>query len=605
MRIVLLLILTLCASSASASYSGRIYPYVDSLLEQVQWREAGSVEELLRLPKDTQALRYSGVLDDKSWSAITKLEKIRWFDDSCSNEWGVTPNAVEKSRAWRGQIHTYVTDVFDHPRGFLEDFQELRVLTSFARGGGPFAPYHFNEIGLLEKLHTLVVGGGIAVNEVFLTPKDVTAIAGLPALRHLDLSYTLFLNGSAKQLAAARGLETLHLYCSFEWDGLAEALEKMPNLSHLSLGTGRSDEQYLPAIYKATKNLKHLEIIGSTLDYEGVKSPIPALLPKSLERLSLHGVTMGCEDLENLSKCTGLEYLKLDIGNYFEKSYDGDDILVLRELKSLHTLHLAAAAVTPSAPELMASLPRLEVVCVDFQNEYGFDETRQAWLRLGELKGLTELSVLALGNEFPNSVLKKIAELPNLTKLKIVVDELCEADIGVLSELKNLTDLTVGWSAYLSDSSLKVLSGHTSLERMTILLPENMPKDASKLLLAAVGTDNPKLRSLSIAGASVDPSALSGLADLKALQELKVQTDSCNQKLVAGLKECKQLKRVRLTATAKWKADAALHDLATKLSETQFDVDLSALVHSDSKSRKALLLPEKPYPANLWITTED
>ena len=301
---------------------------------------------------------------------------------------------------------------------------------------------------------------------------DVSPLAGLTQLTYLDLALTAV--SDVSPLAGLTQLTYLNLAITAVSD--VSPLAGLTQLTVLSLtGTAVSDVSPLAGLTQLTE-LRLLQTDVSDV------SPLAGLT--QLTWLSLWD-THAFSDVSPLAGLTQLTYLDLGITAVL-------DVSPLANLTQLTWLSLLQTDVSDVSP--LAGLTQLTVLRLD----------GTAVSDVSPLAGLTQLTELSLGGTTVSDV-SPLAGLPQLTELSLGGTTV--SDVSPLAGLPQLTELSLGGTAVSDVSPLAGLPQLTSLS-----LGGTAVSDVSPL------AGLPQLTSLSLRETAVsDVSPLAGLPQLTSL----------------------------------------------------------------------------------------
>ncbi|MEM7233390.1 MAG: glycosyltransferase, partial [Planctomycetota bacterium] len=439
-------------------------------------------------------------------------------------------------------------------------------------------------LGALNELRELWAGG---------TAADDAAIAALPAEKmfHLDVHGTRITDASV------------------------EAIGKMKNLNSLNL----SDTAVTGATFSklsGIEELRTLKLAGTSVTSEALDTITGPLVRETdppngpgggfawLNHLVLTDTRVTDSGLRNLSRLKRLFSLRLEGTQVTDRG-----LAPIARLPHLQNLHLDRTAVTDDGIAALTNSHRLRTLSLtrtgitdralsgvgDAMRRLAFSHTRVSDHGVETLARRTGLQEIELaGTAITDRALDTIAGLSSLQVVDLSATAVSDVGVEKLKPLNQLRELRLNRTA-VTDVSAEALANSTSLREVSLegsgvtangkaLLTRRHPRlsvelrrpwadeadddgDAwthlalrEDLSLADLGPPS-AVRSLSLAGSSVDAKTLAALQRLKKLESLNLSDTVLDDGLVQYLTTLTRLRTLHLSRTSI--SDAGLKHLAT------------------------------------------
>ncbi len=480
--------------------------------EQYHWLEVASNEDVECLPKGTRAVRITGYVDYEGWKLLAAVEGLEALDLYRADEGMQTMplNALPSLRV-------LFTSFDDETAKSVGALQNLEVLMS-QWSNCLVSDEAFLELGKLQKLHTLALGGNFAVDERRLSTPKVGVIASLNKLRRLDLSYNFFEEGAVVELKRLQQLEELVLYSAHKLEHLGDAVAGMTRLRWLALGLAKREAQVVSEVLKSAKSLERLDLVGSTGDYEGVESMVPVSLPTGLKQLHLWRPRLAVADWKRVVERTSLEQLTL----YAVHEEGGPDEFPFSSISALTNLkYLATSSIrtTPKLCRALANLPKLETLYVD-----GYSLTVESLNALCASKTLRSVAVNREHAVDEAWTIAAFSRLPALESLTVWSAGLAAEGITAFAGHKLLRELVLTGVPELLDEEIEVLGKLPALRRACIAFSDKIgPEDTEATVAALIA--NPQLSDLRLAGLPLNQPCVETLGKGQRLRHLYAELD--------------------------------------------------------------------------------
>ena len=237
-------------------------------------------------------------------------------------------------------------------------------------------PFNDKQLGHLRNLATLEA---LDLEGTDVSDLGLETIAGLPALRDLNLNFTSVSDRNLKSLSRLTRLTRLSLAGTLvEGTALGE-LAGLAHLDDLDLNSSRLTDAGMPHLSRLA-HLRRLALSNTDVSDAGLE---PLAAAANLEQLDLRGVDVGDEGLRRIARLGSLRDLNLNHGRFTDKGLahlkalpklerlrlvrtrlTDAGVIHLAQIKSLRSLKLDYTKVTDKGIELLASLP-LEDLTLD------------------------------------------------------------------------------------------------------------------------------------------------------------------------------------------------------------------------------------------------
>ncbi len=354
------------------------------------------------------------------------------FDDTQAQALAAFPR-LSRFSTWRSKLT-------DEGLASLAQLKELEYLEI---SSGRFSSRGLRSIGVLTKLQTLDLGDALILDD------DLSQLGGLSKLTELRFDPTFVTDDGLAHLGRLTGLASLALSGDLSAEGMAH-LKKLGGLESLTLSRGR----LAPGA---------LRTVGE----------LPALKQLSLSYLQC--------DLSELGDWQNSRLMSLSI----ESCPIADDLSGLEGLTSLRSVVLDQLPVTDKGLASIAMLPSLEYVTIDrlllsgsgFKSLVEHPHLEQLTARncliddagLEQFRGLQVHGLDLSGNLLTSSSAATFKSFPRLTSLMLSDNDLDDAAVPALVELKQLRFLEL-METPLSAESVQTL--RKSLMDCTVFVDE-------------------------------------------------------------------------------------------------------------------------------------
>lgn len=274
--------------------------------------------------------------------------------------------------------------------------------------------------------------GGSVIREASTPGNPVVAV---------DLGGVEVTDEVVKELVPLRHLTTLNLGYTFDTknrmtDAGAKDVARLKSLTTLRLGNCRVSDAGMKELGGLT-NLTALDLGGSDITDAGLSEL--ARLP-NLTDLRLGGRMMTDAGLKHLAPLTKLTSLSLATGSLATNKVTDVGLKELKSLGSLERLDLTNTKVANAGLKELAPLKKLSTL-----NLVGTGVTEAGVRELAGWNGLTDLSLGGAWvlQDFRDAMVKEIAALGRLNRLRLSGAELTDANLRELARLKSVTALVL------------------------------------------------------------------------------------------------------------------------------------------------------------------
>jgi hypothetical protein len=502
-------------------------------LSRYRWFQVESVADAEALPPGVTAVdaRESDLDTVKVLAGIPTIEAVRAPD---------MPEALsEFKRLPKLRLLTLAMHAECVPA--VEALAGLEVLIACGFQPEP-SPESLAKLAALTKLHTAVFGGSTSVDEWNLRPEHLKALATLPALRRLDLGFSIFEEGALAEVGRLIELEELDLYaCWPENDAWEAALKPLKKLRRLRIGLpGGGKAASLPRALTTLQALEVLDIDEWTVVLDETFATAIASLSRLVELRASHAQP-DAGGLKRIGSATTLKRLVLGA-----QPAALNDFSALRNLANLESLELYWGFACDAAIRAVTRLPRLERLTL-------FDGAADG-SALNDFRPDGPLRCLHLADmdAFKAASFGHLPKLNSLRELEVGDCTELEGNLACLADLKQVDNLTLNFKNAPTAEEWQALPKMAALTHLRV-------SSSGAPYIAGVGgwlAGCSKLESLDLPGWGEFPAAeLAQLKELTGLKRLRVVLDEATPEAIKALASLESLEELAVGAIEEDGAD--------------------------------------------------